>query len=257
MKTTSLTAAISVILIFSFSQLYSQSGWNIGIQPGPSTNLSIFGNGNEEASALFGNNMFHGGQISVLSKYHFTEKKAIETGIILSQFGFSYTMSKNYSLKKAFERNEEIKTEIGLITIPVMAVIHTRRNCSNVRFVFGIGAAAQFIENISDESRYSSTKTDEDGNSRTSVLTANTSTTEQLSGSLIWKIGIEKLLKRGGALTFTYTGNQGLNKVAESDVTYNIDGNEYRHQFINRASFVNLAIGYQFRTFGSKKNIEK
>jgi hypothetical protein len=61
-------------------------------------------------------------------------------------------MSKNYSLKKAFERNEEIKTEIGLITIPVMAVIHTRRNCSNVRFVFGIGAAAQFIENIQDES---------------------------------------------------------------------------------------------------------
>ncbi len=257
MKTAFLTIAISVLLMMSVDSIHAQTGWNIGIQPGPSTNLSIFDKGDEEASALFGNNMFHGGQISLLSKYHFTERKAIETGIILSQFGFSYGLSKNYSLKKAFERNEEIKTEIGLITIPAMAVIHTRRNCSNVRFVFGIGAAIQFIENIQDESKYSSTKTDENGNARTSVLTANTSTTEQLSGSLIWKIGVEKLLKRGGALTFTYTGNQGLNKVAESDVTYNIDGNEYRHQFINRASFVNLAIGYQFRTFGSKKNIEK
>jgi len=257
MKTAFLTIAISMLLMMSADSIHAQTGWNIGIQPGPSTNLSIFDKGDEEASALFGNNMFHGGQISLLSKYHFTEKKAIETGIILSQFGFSYGLSKNYSLKKAFERNEEIKTEIGLITIPAMAVIHTRRNCSNVRFVFGIGAAIQFIENIQDESKYSSTKTDENGNARTSVLTANTSTTEQLSGSLIWKIGIEKLLKKGGALTFTYTGNQGLNKVAESEVTYNSDGNEYRHQFINRASFVNLAIGYQFRNFGSKKSIEK
>lgn len=257
MKTLTLTIAISMFLMMSASHIQAQSGWNIGIQPGPTTNLSIFDKGDEEASALFGNNMFHGGQISLLSKYHFTEKKAIETGIIFSQFGFSYGLSKNYSLKKAFERNEEIKTEIGLITIPAMAVIHTRRNCSNVRFVFGIGAAVQFIENIRDESRYASTKADEDGNARTSVLTANTSTTEQMSGSLIWKIGIEKMLKRGGALTFTYTGNQGLNKVAESNVTYNIDGNEYRHQFINRASFVNVAIGYQFRTIGSKKNIEK
>ena len=257
MKTSTMITAITLVFTMAYSGMHAQTGWNIGIQPGPTTNLSLFDKGDEEANALFGNNMFHGGQISLLSKYHFTERKAIETGVILSQFGFSYSLSKNYSLKKAFERNEEIKTEIGMFTIPAMAVIHTRRNCSNVRFVFGIGAAMQFIENMKDESRYTSTKTDETGNSRTSVLTANTSTTEQVSGSLIWKIGIEKLLKRGGALTFTYTGNQGLNKVAQSDVTYTIDGNEYRHQFINRASFVNVAIGYQFRTFGSKKNIEK
>ncbi len=66
-------------------------------------------------------------------------------------------------------------------------------------------------------------------------------------------IGMEKLLRKGNSLSFTFQGNQGLSTISESTVTYTVANKDYTHTFINRGSLVALSLAYNFSPFGTKE----
>ncbi len=242
-----------LILMVSSGSLQAQSNWNLGIQTGCVTNLSIYDSGNEEANALFTNNQYKSMQLGIIARYKISEKFSIQSGMNFTEFGFSYGMAKNYSLKKPFERSSDISSSTCITSLPAMFVLNTPKNCSNVRFIFGLGLAVRGIDAQWDNQDQAEIPANEGANSKTTMMTAESRTVNELSGAATWMIGMEKVLRKGNTMSFTFQGNQGFSTIAESTVSYTANDQFYTHTFINRGSYATFAFAYNFSTFGTRK----
>ncbi len=242
-----------VFLLLFYGITHAQSKWNIGIHNGCVTNVAKFDGGDEEANALFTSQPTKSLNLSVTARYKISERFAIHSGLNFTEFGFTYALSRDYSLLKPFDRDETINSSTCITSIPFLAVLNTPANCNNVRFIFGLGFSVRGIdENWSDE-QTAEIETDESGSAKVTSLTARSNSINTVSASATWMIGIEKLLRSGNSFTFTYQGNQGFGSIAESQVGYTIDNRQYMHKFRNRGSFVSFSLGYNFMPFGSRK----
>lgn len=245
--------ALLCIVICSTVVLNAQSKWNVGVETGCVTNIAKFDSGDETANALFNSSPHHSIRLAVNFRYKISEKFSIQTGLDFTEFGFDYGLSKDYSLLKPFERSDDISAATCISSIPVMAIINTPINCTNKRFIFGLGVVARGIDQSWESTKIDEISIDESGNNEVTYMTANTGTTSTLSGAVTWMIGMEKMLKSGNSLTFTYKGTQGLGTIAKSTVNYTVNDQNYEHTFINRGSFVSFSIGYNFMPFGTHK----
>lgn len=242
-----------LILSVSIGSINAQSKWNLGIQTGCVTNISKFESGNEEANALFTNNHFKSMQLGVIARYQINEKFSIQSGMNFTEFGFSYGMAKNYSLKKPLERSSDISSSTCITSLPAMFVLNTPKNCSNVRFIFGLGFALRGIDGEWDNQDQAEIPASEGANSKTTMMIAESRTVNELSGAATWMIGMEKVLRKGNTMSFTFQGNQGFSTIAESTVSYTANDQSYTHTFINRGSYATFAFAYNFSTFGTRK----
>jgi len=247
---------IPAIIILSTLTIQAQSRWGMGIQHGGVTNISRFSSGDEGANALFSNNFTRSLHFAANVRYKISEKFTFQTGISFTEFGFSYGMAKDYSLKKPFERNEDISATTCISTIPVMVLMNTPVNCNNIRFVFGAGVTLRATDSNWDQTDTKEIAPNESGNTGITYLTAESRTTASISPAITWQIGLEKVLRRGNSISFMYTGNQGLTTIAESEVEYTADNKNYSHTFINRGSFVSFSLAYNFMPFGTRKALK-
>jgi hypothetical protein len=245
--------AITAIILLGIQQLNAQSSWNIGISSGCVTNVSKYDNGEETANALFTNNPSKSANLAVNLRKKISEKFSLQTGLNVTQIGFSYALAKDYSLLKPWDRNDDISASTGMLSLPVMAVLNTPKNCSNVRFVFGAGVAIRGINNNWNQNSIEKITPDEGGNTLPTEMTSVTKTTSSISPAITWQIGMERMLKKGNSIGVMLYGNQGLTTIAESTVRYTASNKNYEHTFINRGSFVNIALAYNFAIFGTKK----
>ncbi len=242
-----------LILLVSAGTLNAQSNWNLGIQTGCVTNISKFYSGNEEANALFTNNQYKSLQLGLIARYKINDKFSIQSGLNFTEFGFSYGMAKNYSLKDPFERSSDISSSTCITSLPAMFVLNTPKNCSNVRFIFGLGFAVRGIDGQWNNQDQAEIPANEGANSKTTMMTSESRTVNELSGAATWMIGLEKVLRKGNSMSFTFQGNQGFSTIAESTVSYTANNQFYTHTFINRGSYATFAFAYNFSTFGTRK----
>lgn len=247
---------LSILLIFPALFIQSQSRWNAGITTGCVTNISKFNSGDETANALFENYPFHSFGLGINVKYKISEKLSFQTGLNFNQIGFTYGIMEDYSLLKPWEGGEELLGTTGMASIPAVVQLRTPLNCSNVRFVFGLGASVRGITNNWNQDEIEEVPANEAANTNASFITAKSKTVANISPAITWQIGIEKVLRKGNSLSFMFTGNQGLTTIAESTVHYTATNKNYTHTFINRGSYVNLALAYNFMSFGSKKALK-
>lgn len=241
------------VLISSVIITSAQSRWNIGLETGCVTNVSKYESGNETANALFSNNPHHTGRFAVNFRYKLSDKFSLQTGFDFTEFGFDYALAKDYSLLKPFERSNDISATTCITSVPVMAVINTPLNCTQKRWIFGLGAVVRGVDQKWQNEDFDEVPVSEAGNSKVTYMYSETQSTSSVSAAVTWMIGMEKVLKGGNSFTFTYRGTQGLGTIAESTVNYSVNDKNYTHTFINRGSFVSFAIGYNFMPFGTKK----
>ncbi len=150
-------------------------------------------------------------------------------------------------------KNNDVKTSSCISSIPELLVLNTATNCSNVRFIFGAGVSVRGVDNSWESVSSGEIKSYEAANITDTYITAQSGTSATISPAATWMIGMERLLKKGNSITFTFQGNQGLNTVSKSTVNYTVANNNYTHTFVNRGSFVNFVLAYNFSPFGTRK----
>ncbi len=244
---------ILLVLIAITTSVSAQSKWNMSLGTGAVTNISKFNAGDEDANGLFSSNPIQSHNLSLNFRYRICEKLSFQTGLTFAKTGFSYSIAEDYSLLKPFCKKDDINTSSYISSIPFMLVMNTAPNCSNVRFIFGAGASVRGVDNNWESESSGEIKSYEAANITDTYITATSRTKSTVSPALTWMIGMEKLLRKGNSLSFTFQGNQGLSTISESTVNYTVANKDYTHTFINRGSFVALSLAYNFSPFGTKK----
>ena len=242
--------AASTFIMFAAS---AQSRWNIGIHTGCVTNVSKFESGDEQANAFFNNNHYKSINLGVDFRYKLSSKFSLVSGFSFTEFGFSYGMAKDYSLLEPRKEQDDITANTCITSIPALVVMNTPVNCNNTRFIFGAGFVVRGIDEKWEQTNTHEVTPTEAANSKTTVMTAQTESNGGISPAATWLIGLEKVLKRGNTMSFTFNGTQGFTTIAESTVRYTASNQSYTHTFINRGSFVSFAFAYNFAPFGTKK----
>jgi len=237
-------------LIFAAS---AQSRWNIGVHTGCITNISKFESGDEEANALFNNNQYHSFSLGVDFRYRISPKFSLVSGLSFTEFGFSYGMAKDYSLLEPRMNDEDITASTCITSLPAILVMNTPTNCRNNRFIFGAGFVVRGIDEQWENTNTHEVTAYEASNSKSTMMTSQTNSSSGVSPAATWLIGMEKVLKKGNTLSFTFQGTQGFTTIAESTVNYTASNKNYTHTFINRGSFVSFAFAYNFSPFGTRK----
>ncbi len=231
----------------------AQSKWNMSLGTGAVTNISKFDSGDENANGLFTSNPIQSHNLSLNFRYRICDRLSFQSGLTFAKTGFSYSIAEDYSLLKPMCNKDDINTTSYISSIPVMLVLNTPPNCNNVRFIFGAGAAVRGVDNSWESESRGEIKSYEAANTADTYITASSQTRSTVSPALTWMIGMEKLLRKGNSLSFTFQGNQGLSTISESTVSYTVANQDYTHTFINRGSFVALSLAYNFSPFGTRK----
>jgi hypothetical protein len=244
------------LFLFAVSASFAQSRWNMSVGLGGTTNVVRFDSGDEMANALFRSDHFRSGGLNVGISYKLTDKFSLQSGFDFTEFGFNYTIGKDYSLKEQWTTEPDISASTCITSIPVMFVMRTPKNCSNIRFVFGAGFAVRGIDEEWDVVHTETVSVTESGVQKSAHIAENSRTVNSLSPAITWMLGLEKVFKKGNSFGFYFRGNQGLNTIAESTVNYAVDGKSYTHTFINRGSFANCSIAYNFSAFGTRKALK-
>jgi hypothetical protein len=247
---------LSILVLATLTtSLSAQSKWNIGISTGCVTNVAKFDGGDEQANALFSNNPYKSNNIAVNFRYKICDRLSFQSGMGITRIGFSYSIAEDYSLLKPFSCKDDIHSQTVMTEIPAMLVLNTPVNCNNVRFIFGAGFAVRGIDNSWDNQAQGEIQSYEASNTENTFITSQSRTTTFISPAATWMIGMERVMKRGNTLSFTFRGNQGFTTVMKSNVDYTVNNKDYSHSFINRGSFVTFSLAYNFSPFGSRKAV--
>ncbi len=244
------------IFVLLCATLSAQTRWNMGIGLGGTTNCVQFDSGDEMANALFRANYFSSGSLNISFSYKLNEKFSLQSGMDFTEFGFSYSFLKDYSLKDEWMCEPDISASTCITSLPLMFVARTPKTCWNMRFVFGAGFAVRFIDEQWDMTESEDVTISESGVSKTTQVLESAHTVNSVSPAFTWMMGMEKVFRRENSIGFYFKGNQGFNTIAESTVDYRVDGKAYTHTFINRGSFVNFSIAYNFAAFGTRKALK-
>lgn len=243
---------LSIIVAFTVS-VKAQSQWNIGVQFSALANPSKFYGGMTDANALFTNNPYGSAQIGVSFRRAINNHFSVQSGFDFSEFGFTYTLARDYSLTKAENHYAELRTGTCISRIPVIGIYNSKLNCRNVRFIAGLGFSIEAIDNDWQSENSKTVEGDVLGNSSSSVMKEVTHSTTCMSGSFITLIGLEKVFSRGNMFSLTMQGNWGFAPIAQSTVTYMVNNKNYNHTFSNSGSYCAMTLSYYFLPIGTRK----
>ncbi len=241
-----------VIILFS-TTVNAQSPWNIGIQIGASGNASKFSGGMSDANALFTNNQYGAGQLAVNFRYRMAERWSFQTGFSFSEFGFEYTLARDYSLTKSCDRYAYLRTGTCMSEIPAVIIYNSKLNCRNYRFVMGAGFGLTAIDNKWESESTVPVSQAEAENNKETNMTEQTHSLQSTSGNFQILTGVEKVWKRGNMLSLTFNAKFGFNEIATSTVQYVASNKNYTHAFTNNGSGFGFSLCYYFLPLGSKK----
>lgn len=230
------------ISAIGFSQ--ENKSFRIGLQCGFQGNGSYFSGGMENADARFQHNSFGGGNLSINARYDFDEHWMLLSGLGFSTIGFDFALSQNYSLLNEKNRFNTLTSEFGLVEIPLMAFYKFEPNCKNRKWLIGLGFANTFIGNQSVTKSYPFAT---DGASNVTYLKSESSSFGGESMMLRFSIGRERVFNSGTILSASLLFNAGFKNIANSSVTYTIDGKEFNHQYSNKGNFIGFRLSYYFR----------
>lgn len=241
-----------LLIIFQLNS-NAQGRGNIGIQLGISGNPSTFSRGMDDANALFANNPYGAGQLAINFRYRIAEHWSLQTGFGFSEFGFEYTLAKDYKLSNSTDHFAYLRTGTCISEIPVLAIYNSKLNCHNFRFIAGVGFGFTAI----DSKWKSETAVPVDQinaeNNQPTEMTEQTRSILSASGNFQFQCGVEKVLTRGNMLSLTFQSRCGFSNIATSTVNYVIQNKNYTHTFTNNGSSFGIALSYYFLPVGTRK----
>ncbi|MEO8148265.1 MAG: outer membrane beta-barrel protein [Bacteroidia bacterium] len=233
--------------------LNAQGRWNVGLQMGVTGNPSKFSSGMEDASALFTNNVYGAGQLAVNFRYRIAERWSFQTGFGFSEFGFEYTLAKDYSLLKSEDHFAYLRTGTCTSEIPALIIYNSKLNCRNFRFIAGAGFGFTAI----DSKWQSETSVPVDQinaeNNQPAEMTEHSHSLQSTSANFQWLIGVEKVWSRGNMLSLTFQSRYGFSNIASSTVSYMVENKNYTHTFTNNGTSCGIALCYYFLPMGTRK----
>lgn len=245
-------AIILFILGSAITGLSQESNnWRFGIQWGAQGNNAKFSGGMTDANARFQQNPFGAGSIDFVSRYDINKRWMVMSGLGFNTFGFEFSLAENYSLVNlSVPRSSNIRNEFMAVEIPVMAFYKFNPNCKNVKWLLGGGFANALIGEQTVTSVYSNGN-ENSPNSRY----LNSSATSYAGDYLMVRFAIarEKTFKGGSIFNASMIFNAGVNgTMAKATVNYNIDNQQYTHDFINSGNFIGFRLAYFFKPINSK-----
>jgi len=233
----------SILTVAAISQ--EENTWRLGIQIGSQGNHSKYQSGMQDANARFHQNDFGAGSLNIVGRYDFNRRWMATGGLGLSSYGFEYALAENYSLLRKDKQFTSIKSEFGVIEIPVMGYYKFNMNCKNTRWLVGAGIAQYFnaAQTINKSVSQAS-----DGNT-VNYLSSASKTNGGLPVFFRWSVAREKMYRKGGILNASLLFNFGFTELAKSTVNYTIDNQNYEHTFTNNGNFIGLRLAYFFKPF--------
>lgn len=241
--------ATSLVCFALISTAQSDKTWSFGAQWGFQGNHASFGGGMEEAHAKFHANSFGGGALNLIARYDENKHWMLMTGLGFNSFGFEYSLTKNYSLRKPEDHYSSVGTQFSSLEIPTLIHYKFNPNCKNGKWVIGAGFVHTLIGAQSEAQVY--TKSNE-GVLSGEYLSSNSQTTKELSCMFRMTIAREKVFKKGGILNASLVFNLGLKEMARSSVEYRVDQQTYQHEFSNKGNYVGFKLAYFLKPFSRK-----
>ena len=244
MKKTILLIAVAVNSLLLNAQ--ENNTWRLGLQSGHNGNYNKFVGGMDNANARFHQNKFGSNGFSLVGRYDIDKHWMLTTGLGFTSSGYEFMIAENYSFTSKAPRFTNVKSNIPMFEIPLMASYKFNPNCKNWRWFVSGGVANVFVseQNISQEVSQSS-----DGPSTVNYLSSEVKTNPGNYINLRWAVGREKIFKHGNILSASLIANLGFAEMSKATVNYTIDGQSYNHEFANRGTFVGLRVAYYFRPF--------
>ncbi len=240
---------VAVLVVAAITNATAQGNWSIGLLTSGSGNHSQFSGGMSDANGRFNSNPFGSGTLGIMGRYYLNKHWSLQSGMNLSQIGFEYTVSNDYSLlKKHDSHSTKNNIGIGIIQVPFTAIFVTKANCSNFRFFVGSGISLMSSFNKVNETKNVVAKGDE-GTINNVYVNQSATSNQFIVPTVQFMYGIEKLLKKGGIIQAGFVANLGFTTIASSDVTYSIDNKVYNHSFTNKGDYAGMMLNYYLKPF--------
>lgn len=228
--------------------------WRLGVQLGMSANKSKFSGGMSDANARFHQNAFGAAGLDVMVRYDFNKRWKIESGLNLNSLGFEFALDENYNFLQKGPRKSKVRSNAGVLEIPVMVSYKFKPNCKNTKWFIGAGISNMIVGKHNQDKTYTPNS---DGPSSVNYLSSSTKVHGGAYVNARLMVGRERVFKRGGILSATLLWNFGFSEIAKAKVEYTVDGNTYQHEFSNRGSYVGLRIGYCFKPLKCNTKLSK
>jgi hypothetical protein len=240
-----------VAVLCSMSSIAQETnGFRLGIQSGMQANRSKYAGGMESANARFHQNPFGAHGWNIAARYDFNQRWAILSGVGVTTLGFEFGIAENYSFTQRSNRFTMLNSGFHALEIPIMGAYKFKPNCKGWKWIVSAGVA-----NLFTPSQNKTSIIDDSNEGTPSPEKAYLSSVESTNpGSHLqarFMIGREKVFGCGSILNVNLVFNRGFSEIAHSTVNYNVDGQNYSHEFSNRGNFVGLRIAYYFRPFSS------
>ena len=245
---------IKFLIAFIFSAFISlaqeNQTWRMGIQFGMAGNKSHFSGGMSDADARFVHGAFGAASLNWIVRYDYNERWKIESGLGFSSIGFEFSMLENYNFLQMRKKNGFSKSSVGTVEIPVIVSYKFKPNCRNAKWFVGAGFANVFV---AKDVKYEQPKNNADLPGGITAMKNSTTVNQGLYFHPRLTVGKERILKHGGLISAALFWNFGLGEIAKSSIDYQIDSNEYHHEFTNNGHFMGCRVAYFFRTKKSGK----
>lgn len=240
---------LMVLVIAAITNAKAQKNWSVGVFTSGSGNHAQFSAGSSEANGRFSSNPYGTGTFGLMGRYFLNNHWSLQSGMNLSQVGFEYAVSNDYSLlKKHNEHATKNNVGIGVLQVPLTAIFVTKTNCSNFRFFVGSGVTLTTSLNNVNETKNIVAKGDE-GAINNVYVNQTVSSSQFVIPTVQFMWGIEKLMKKGGIIQGGFVANMGFTNIATSDVTYSIENKVYNHTFTNKGDYMGMMLNYYFKPF--------
>jgi hypothetical protein len=239
-----LTTSLVCFALISTAQ--SDKTWSFGAQWGFQGNHSWFSGGMEEAHAKFHVNSFGGGALNLIARYDENKHWMLMTGLGFNSFGFEYSLTKNYSLRKPEDQSSSVSTQFSSLEIPTLIHYKFNPNCKNAKWVLGLGFVHTLIGLQTITEAYSEST---EGALSGEYISSTSQTTKDLACMYRMTVAREKVFKKGGILNVSLVFNLGLKEIATSTVEYEVDQQKYKHEFTNNGNYLGFKLAYFLRPF--------
>jgi hypothetical protein len=255
MKKILLLLGVGINSLFLSAQ--ENNKFRLGLQSGWQSNRSQYAGGMTSANARFHKNPFGAMSFDIIARYDFNRHWMIMSGLGINSLGFEFGIAENYSFTEKSKRWTSVNTGFRTFEMPVLGAYKFNPNCKNWRWIVSAG-----FTNIMTSSQNQTRQLDEVSDAVVSPENSYLSSQESMSAgshlTSILMVGREKTFKSGSILNVSLIFNRGFSEIARTTVNYNIDGQNYSHDFINKGSYIGFRVSYFLRPFkGSEKNKTK
>lgn len=238
-------AIFTALVLLTSLSLSAQRTFHYGISLGVVSNSSKFASGMEEANAIFNHSDHGAGVISFNFEKDIDERFSVQAALSFTELGYTYSLEKNYSLKRPFEKYTEVAPGNCIGQIPVFINYRTKLNCRNNRWF--IGAGPQLMYSGDDYENTTESAASTEGSTSMDKLTARSTMNSFATISLAGQAGIEHLFEKGYRLRWAFIVNHGFSELGYSDVEYSVKGTTYTHTFTNSGRYAGFYVSWYFR----------